>query len=723
MKKFCLICMALSGLLSHVYGQKKYQLVQDSLSPMLQLVEYTIPTTSARIADYDIQITVKKNTSKPESAVDVHMVFASTVDIESVFTVELDVKPACTAPCNMPFVSSSFLSSKAINKQAGTIDFTIGSLLPGKSYSLRSLVFGLDGAPCSGSEISTVPFQTEAASASVPAKMLLVINDEWKNSEALQTAFAQYETDVKKSDPLITIEKYYISNANTEKLALYEYIRRQYQDNNLTHLFFIGANAAITGYNYRLDQQGKIAATHASHTFTYYTLPLYSTYNYDPADDSFKAYRYQDLCFRPSQEVRLPVFQQQNSTISMGMIIPDKGFSTDKKTNYILDYFTKLHKFRNKEISFKKNVLVSDGFATEQGVINLAQADGAWKTATALKVSHPKDPDFSGNDPVWKDDFLTKLETESYEIFTCNVHGSANYHSFGIYNKDVDNLGKLNTQLINLSSCNVGAYTGSNYLAGQYLAKGNVLNVHAYSDLLISITATGESALEQQFKSEGVFTLMKKGFNVSDAFRFAQSYNESDVILGDPLVTFQREIISTPLPVSLQNFTVQKQENVAKLVWTTTSETNSDRFEIERSNDTKNWNKIAVILAGKNSSGVSRYSYTDDQTFMGQNLYRLKMIDQDETFSYSQIRNLSFDSNGITYLYPNPVSDKFYISANETAKVKSIQIINALGQDILYKSEVSMDGISVDNLIPGSYTVLLKGHNGIVKSKKIMVAR
>lgn len=721
MKKFCLLYLAFSGLLFHVYGQKKYQLVQDSLSPVLQLVEYNIPTTSARIADYDIQVTVKKNGSKPESAVDVHMVFAPTVDIESVFTVELDIKPACTAPCSAPYVSSSFLSTKAINKQARTIDFTIGSLLPGKGYSLRSLVFGLDGAPCSGSEISTVTFQTEAAPAPKSAKMLLVINDEWKNPESLQTAFAQYESDVKKSNPLITIEKYYISNTNQEKLALYEYVRKQYQDNNLTHLFFIGENAAITGYNYRLDQQGKIAATHASHTFTYYTLPLYSSYNYDPADDSFKASRYQDLCFMPSQEVRLPVFQQQNSTISMGMIIPDKGFSADKKSNYILDYFIKLHKFRNKEISFKKNVLVSDGFTTEQGVLNLAQTSGAWNTATALKVSHPKDPDYSGNDPVWKEDFLTKLGTESYEIFTCNVHGSANYHSFGIYNKDVDNLGTLNTQLINLSSCNVGAYTGSNYLAGQYLAKGNVLNVHAYSDLLISITVNGESALEQQFKSEGVFTLMKKGFNVSDAFRFAQSYNESDVILGDPLVTFQAE--TSPLPVSLQNFTVQKQEGASKLIWTTTSETNSDRFEIERSNDSKIWNKIAVILAGKNSSAVSHYSFTDDQPFMGQNLYRLKMIDQDETFSYSQIHNLSFDSNGKTYIYPNPVSEKFYISATELGKVKSIYIFNALGQNVLYKSEIPMDGISINQLIPGLYTVLLKEHNGIVQTKKIMVAR
>ncbi|MBE9463752.1 hypothetical protein ACFP1I_08850 [Dyadobacter subterraneus] len=82
------------------------------------------------------------------------------------------------------------------------------------------------------------------------------------------------------------------------------------------------------------------------------------------------------------------------------------------------------------------------------------------------------------------------------------------------------------------------------------------MNVHAYSDLLVTITINGASALESQFLDNWAYSLMSRGFNTSDAFRLSGSYNESELILGDPRNKFQ----DIPSPITLENFEVSKEE-------------------------------------------------------------------------------------------------------------------------------------------------------------------
>lgn len=321
--------------------------------------------------------------------------------------------------------------------------------------------------------------------------------------------------------------------------------------------------------------------------------------------------------------------------------------------------------------------------------MTMAEANGRCSSAETISFGRPKDVNYSGEDPVWKADFLNKLENKSYEIFSLNLHGSPDYQSFGIYKEDINKLSKLNTQLLSLSSCNIGYYKIVNYLGGEYLGKGNVMNVHAYSDYLVLITMGNSSGLEYEYRTNGAFSLMASGFTVSDAYRFAAGYADSEVILGDPLVKFQD---SDPLPVVLKNFDVKKEGKSAMLYWSTASESISEYFEVERSSNGKKWSLISKVTASGESTSNRNYTFSDTDPNPGQNLYRLKMVDRasdcnDGSFTYSQIRNVTFEY--ATYMiYPNPVSDKILFNADLQDQIKSVTIADAAGKIVLQTSKI-----------------------------------
>lgn len=712
-----------------VFAQTQCEMVYDTASRQYQLIRNVNAHTQARVQAYDIAISVTPNAARPESMVDIHLNIGPGVEIDSIYTLVFAIWPDCQVPCNEQAIGDMWLSTSAINKLNRTVDLTMGGMLPGKRYRLETTVFGLDGAPCGGNMAEPVMFQTGPA-VQKPIQMLMVIDEEWRNVGYVQSVLDQYISDVQGSNPRLTVQKYYIENNSTSKIALYNHIRQQYLNSNLAYLFFIGDNASTEVRRNLLDEAGNVVFSGGTISFTHYTLPLYQHYSFSPETYQLETSAYYNTCYRATQEVRQPVFQQRNSLISMGMVIPDPALSHDGKANYIMDYFNKLHRFRNKEITFQKRVLLADGFAGEDAVIGMAMANGRWLSAIALQTSGPKDPNYSGDDPIWKSDFLNRLGNGSHEIFSMSVHGSPTYHAFGIYSYDlIYNLLQLNTQLLHMASCNVGHFKTNNYMAGLYLEKGNVINVHAYADLFIVATSNGASGLGYQFMGNGAFTLLSRGHTVSDAYRYSQSYIDSEVILGDPLATLNMESV---LPVTLRDFNVSREGRTAMLKWSTTSETNSKQFDIERSSNGKQWKKIGEVQATGESVVNRDYLFQDNQPLPGRNLYRLKMIDhsagtqerdgRDGANAYSRIRYLDFGSETAA-AFPNPAYDRIYFSKEVTDHLKSLRITDAAGKVVLEKHKITDDGIAVRELHPGLYLLQLTMQDGRIKSEKVAVAR
>ena len=192
-------------------------------------------------------------------------------------------------------------------------------------------------------------------------------------------------------------------------------------------------------------------------------------------------------------------------------------------------------------------------------------------------------------------------------------------------------------------------------------------------------------------------------------------------ITPDTYTAYTFGSLNTPLPVTLTSFKATAENSTALLTWTTTSETNSDRFEVEHSLNGKAWNRIGTVTSYGESKVQRSYSFVDVNPARGQNLYRLKMVDKDETFAYSSLRNVTFEAGAEITTYPNPVTDKLLIS--NYAKVKEVSLNNTSGTKLLQKEKVSSEGVDVSSLKPGIYIVTLTLFDGTISTHKVAVTR
>lgn len=186
---------------------------------------------------------------------------------------------------------------------------------------------------------------------------------------------------------------------------------------------------------------------------------------------------------------------------------------------------------------------------------------------------------------------------------------------------------------------------------------------------------------------------------------------------GDPITL----VIETALPVTLTDFRATKEGDIAALDWKTSMEENSSYFEVQHSLKGKDWQKVGSVKA----EGIpSSYNFSHTNPANGNNLYRLKMVDRDGTFSYSPMRSLQFDVDLTATFAPNPVADYLKISTNtEWANVNSVKLFNMAGNPVYSSGAVPDKEISVRNLPDGVYVVHLSLNNGMSRSAKIIIAK
>jgi hypothetical protein len=181
-----------------------------------------------------------------------------------------------------------------------------------------------------------------------------------------------------------------------------------------------------------------------------------------------------------------------------------------------------------------------------------------------------------------------------------------------------------------------------------------------------------------------------------------------------------------PLPVTLVSFTATARENAAELKWVTSEETNSDRFEIQRSTDGKVWKGIGSVQAQGESKVKQTYTFLDQQPEMGAtNLFRLKMIDRasdgrDGAFAFSSIRSIRFEGKLESSIYPNPVHNELTLKVTSWKQVKAIRIDNLAGLQV-YSSGPALSGkVDVSKLDAGVYIMRITHTDGSVHTHKFV---
>ncbi|WP_462250967.1 choice-of-anchor tandem repeat GloVer-containing protein [Ferruginibacter sp.] len=171
------------------------------------------------------------------------------------------------------------------------------------------------------------------------------------------------------------------------------------------------------------------------------------------------------------------------------------------------------------------------------------------------------------------------------------------------------------------------------------------------------------------------------------------------------------------LPLTLINFDAVKENNAVRISWQTEHEINFGNFEIERSGTSGGFTKINTVLA-KGSYEKANYTIHDNQPFNGVNYYRLKLIDKDGHFTYSNIVKIDFSKKYSVSILPNPAKD--YIIINGAAAFKQIQIIDITGKIVMKMNKELTNRYNIANLCKGVYFVRLIGREDKIAGKIIV---
>jgi len=177
------------------------------------------------------------------------------------------------------------------------------------------------------------------------------------------------------------------------------------------------------------------------------------------------------------------------------------------------------------------------------------------------------------------------------------------------------------------------------------------------------------------------------------------------------------------LPVEFISFTGEERDCAVHLNWQTATETNSHFFVIQHSINGIDYTEIGRLNAAGNSQTLVNYDFTDNQPNI-QNYYRLKQVDTDGTYEYSDVIRVNttcFEEtvSDILDVYPNPVSGVRQINMNVFSSIyqsADIIILNIEGKTLLRKEVNLTEGInilhySVAELAAGAYFVRLVGND------------
>ncbi len=164
------------------------------------------------------------------------------------------------------------------------------------------------------------------------------------------------------------------------------------------------------------------------------------------------------------------------------------------------------------------------------------------------------------------------------------------------------------------------------------------------------------------------------------------------------------------LPVELTSFTGWNQGAVNHLQWITASEENTLKYQIQKSTTSGNWEAIGEKAAAGNSNQQLNYDFADSNPVIGNNYYRLKMIDIDGKFTFSNTINIPINEavlNGFTRVYPNPTDGKLNVELQATSSFETkLTVYDVVGKKAFEKTTLINKGLNTVGL---DFSTLAKG--------------
>jgi hypothetical protein len=184
------------------------------------------------------------------------------------------------------------------------------------------------------------------------------------------------------------------------------------------------------------------------------------------------------------------------------------------------------------------------------------------------------------------------------------------------------------------------------------------------------------------------------------------------------------------LPVELLSFDGSCNDNLITLNWRTSSEHNSQYFEIQKSRDGENWSSLTTVESAGNSTQELSYETKDHKAIDGNNYYKLIQYDIDGQFKeYGPINVIcNGNSKGYFSIFPNPSSGDFQVILNNkrligdgTLEVKDSKGSVVYTQGVKINQGINLINVSNINLTSGIYYVSVITDNNSTEILKQVV--
>lgn len=176
-----------------------------------------------------------------------------------------------------------------------------------------------------------------------------------------------------------------------------------------------------------------------------------------------------------------------------------------------------------------------------------------------------------------------------------------------------------------------------------------------------------------------------------------------------------------PLPITLSSFNVSVfgKNNIVK--WETSTEINNDYFLVQRSKDGQIWETLKLVKGQGNSNVQNRYQFIDEKPLLGLSYYRLKQVDFDGVFAFSDLQIVDRKSLDSYKIYPQPAKDEFKINGN-IGEITHIEMIDMMGKKskVSFKLENGEYNIDVNGFSNGLYLLNIYNNQNVISEKIII---
>ncbi|MCX2740127.1 T9SS C-terminal target domain-containing protein [Pontibacter anaerobius] len=180
--------------------------------------------------------------------------------------------------------------------------------------------------------------------------------------------------------------------------------------------------------------------------------------------------------------------------------------------------------------------------------------------------------------------------------------------------------------------------------------------------------------------------------------------------VDDVTITWYAQTVEAPapLPVELAHFGASIKGAQVELQWQTASEDQNSHFVVERSPDGKSFEGIGLVKGNGTTALTTNYTFVDQVPLAGISYYRLKQVDEDETYTYSKVIYLTRKVAQEIKVYPTITTNELQVTSDR--QLRQMFVVDAMGRKLLEKNlhkPALQHAIDVSRLESGTYVLVL----------------